>query len=64
MLLYEEDDLQTIARSYIPLDELKTKAEKEYSKTKNLNPTSSVEDCLLLELLAWFKSKALPFFMF
>ncbi|XP_066934387.1 peptide-N(4)-(N-acetyl-beta-glucosaminyl)asparagine amidase-like [Clytia hemisphaerica] len=56
VLLYEEEALQIIARSHIPLDELKTKAEKEYSKTKNLNSTSSYEDCLLLEMLTWFKN--------
>lgn len=40
------------ARTYIPLNELKKTAE---NKSRHLGPNCSVEDQLLLELLAWFK---------
>lgn len=56
VLLYEEEDLQEIARSSIPMDTLQKKADKEFNKLKNTDPSLTQRDCLLLELLAWFKS--------
>lgn len=58
VLLYEDPDLQERARSIIPLAELKKKAKEASQKTKQGGEVGVDErDCLVLELLSWFKGK-------
>ena len=58
VLLYEDPDLQQRARDIIPLAELKKKAKEASQKTKQGGEAGVDEkDCLILELLSWFKGK-------
>ena len=58
VLLYEDPDLQGRARSIIPLPELEKKAKEASQKTKQGGEAGVDErDCLILELLSWFKGK-------
>ena len=58
VLLYEDPDLQQRARNIIPLAELEKKAKEASQKTKQGGEAGVDEkDCLILELLSWFKSK-------
>lgn len=57
--MYEEEDLQELACSKIPVSKLKEQAEKNSVQTKNEDGVAavSINDCLLLLLLEWFKSE-------
>lgn len=56
VLLYEDPDLQQRARDKIPLSELMTKAKEASERTKQGGEAGVDErDCLILELLSWFK---------
>ena len=56
VLLYEDPDLQQRARNIIPLAELEKKAKEASQKTKKGGDGGVDErDCLVLELLSWFK---------
>lgn len=56
VLLYEDPDLQRRARDIIPLAELEKKAKEASQKTKQGGEAGVDErDCLILELLSWFK---------
>lgn len=58
VLLYEDPDLQQRARNIIPLAELGKKAKEASQKTKQGGEAGVDErDCLILELLSWFKGK-------
>ena len=58
VLLYEDPDLQQRARDIIPLAELKKKAKEASQNTKQGGEAGVDEkDCLILELLSWFKGK-------
>ena len=58
VLLYEDLDLQRRARNIIPLVELEKKAKEASQKTKQGGEAGVDErDCLILELLSWFKGK-------
>ena len=58
VMLYEDPNLQHKARTTIPIAMLKQKAEERLnyppSGGRNVNETN-LDDCLLLELLDWFK---------
>lgn len=56
--LYEEDELQNLARSKIPVSKLKEKADKNSQATSDQTGKClvSMNDCLLLLLLQWFKN--------
>lgn len=56
VLLYEDEDLQRRTKSIIPIEELRKKAKKASENTKE-NGQAGVDerDCLILELLSWFK---------
>ena len=56
MLLYEDPDLQRRTRDIIPLAELKKTAKEASERTKKGGESGVDEqDCLVLELLSWFK---------
>jgi len=56
VLLYEDPDLRRQTHSIIPLAELKKKAKEASERTKQGGETGVDEkDCLILELLSWFK---------
>ncbi|KAL9958982.1 hypothetical protein ACROYT_G036062 [Oculina patagonica] len=56
VLLYENPDLQQRARDIIPLAELEHRAKGASQKTKQGGEAGVDErDCLILELLSWFK---------
>ena len=56
VMFYEDGDLQRRARSLIPMAELERKAKvmSEGSKEPGSNGVDE-KDCLLLELLTWYK---------
>ena len=56
VLLYEDPDLQRRAYNIIPVAELKKKAHEASQKTSQGGGGGVDErDCLILELLYWFK---------
>lgn len=57
VLLNEDPILQQEALKLIPLTELQGKAKEKYSMLKNHSTSIeiSIQDCLLIELLFWFK---------
>lgn len=59
LLLYEDEKLQEQARSHIPLKSLKEQATKDSEKIRSEDGIVAVSpnDCFLLLLLDWFKSK-------
>lgn len=59
VFLYEEKELQELALSKMPMARLNEQAEKDGVSSKHQHGKQSVsqQDCLLLLLLAWFKSK-------
>ena len=58
VLLYEDKDLQRRAREMIPLAELEKRAKEASERTKQGGDGGVDErDCLVLELLNWFKGK-------
>ena len=63
VFIYEDPNLQELARSKMPLDEMKNKAKAQSEGTRNSEGLAEVDerDCLILLLLNWFKCK-LAFF--
>ena len=56
MLLYEDPELQQRTREFIPLAELRKRAKEASDRTKEGGGSGVDEqDCLILELLSWFK---------
>ena len=55
VLKYEDSQLQDLYLSHIPVAELQTRAEKIREEKLNDNKETSLQDCVLLALLKWFK---------
>ena len=55
VLKYEDPQLQDLYLSHIPVAELQTRAEKIREEKLNDNKETSLQDCVLLALLKWFK---------
>ncbi|XP_068751689.1 peptide-N(4)-(N-acetyl-beta-glucosaminyl)asparagine amidase-like [Montipora capricornis] len=56
VLLYEDEDLQRRTRNIIPITDLMKKAKESSEMTKRGGEAGvSEQDCLILELLNWFK---------
>ena len=61
MLLYEDPELQQRTREFIPLAELRKRAKEASDRTKEGGGSGVDErDCLILELLFWFKGNNNP----
>lgn len=58
VLLYEDPELQQRTREFIPLAELRKRAKEASDRTKEGGGSGVDEqDCLILELLSWFKAE-------
>ena len=58
VLMYEDQTLQDLYLSHIPVVELQTRAETiRKEKLENESKEMSSQDCLVLVLLKWFKGK-------
>ena len=57
VMVYEDKNLQEKARSVMPVQQLQEGASKKLLElSKHTKVTCSIQDLLLLELLAWFKT--------
>ena len=57
VLMYEDPELQTLYLSHIPVEELQSRAEEIKQEKLKENKEMSIQDCLVLALLKWFKCK-------
>ena len=57
VLMYEDPQLQDLYLSHIPVVELQARGEEIRQTKLSENKEMSSQDCLLLALLKWFKSK-------
>ena len=57
IFLYEDDELQKLARDVIPVERLEEQAKRQHeSHVENKGTSLGERDCLLILLLAWFKN--------